>query len=99
MMIRIMISCLATVGLLASLMLVTGCSRVVVQDRIVRVSVPVAQPCVGQRPEAVVALRDQFTPIQLKGLSMSQKAALVSKNGLVRKGYGEQLYAATAACP
>jgi len=99
-MMKLMISVLATVGVLALLLLVTGCNgKVVVQDRPVTVRVPVAQPCAGPRPEPVVPLKTQFTPVQLKELTLSQKAALVSKNALERKGYGEQLEAATASCP
>lgn len=86
---------------IAVLSLLGGCAanQAVVRDRPVTVNVPVPQPCVGTRPDKVVAVRDQMTPEQLAALDVRQKAALVGEAGLDRKTYGEQLDAATASCP
>lgn len=79
-----------------ALLCLSACGHTV-QDRPVSVSVPVPQPCAGQRPAEVIALRDK-TP-DWDQLDVRQKAALVAKQGLERQTYGEQLNAATAACP
>lgn len=80
----------------------TACSTtddpdVVVRDRPVEVNVPVVQPCAGARPADVVPLKDK-TPNWAE-LDVRQKAAAVGRQGLERQAYGEQLAAATGACP
>lgn len=88
---------LAGFGTGALLIGLSACSAPVVKDRPVRVAVPVPQPCAGARPAPVVPLKDQ--PIDWRSLDVKQKAARVGKQGLDHKTYGEQLGAATAACP
>lgn len=78
-------------------LLLAGCSHTITQDRPVTVKVPVAQPCAGERPTAPVPLRD--TTPDWDQLDAKQKAALVGKQALDWQTYGEQLNAATAACP
>lgn len=73
------------------------CGQTIYKDRVQIVNVPVSQPCAGDRPAEVVPLKDK-TP-DWNTLDVRQKAALVGKQGLVRQSYGEQLNAATAACP
>lgn len=77
--------------------LLAGCGGTVVRDRPVTVLKPVAQPCAGVRPDAVVPIKDQS--IDWDALDVKQKAALVAKQGLDHKTYGERLNAATAGCP
>lgn len=81
---------------------VSACAtpRIVYRDRPVEVRVPVAQPCVsGVRPTMPKPLNEQFTAEQWKALDPKQKAALVGRQALALKTYGESLNAATAACP
>ena len=69
----------------------------VVKDRAVTVNMPVAQPCAGERPSPPVPLSRIFP--QWDGFDVRQKAAAVGKQALEWQTYGEQLHAATAACP
>lgn len=87
------------VGVVAGAALLTlgGCGAPVAKDRPVRVAVPVPQPCARARPAPVVPLKDQA--IDWSSLDVKQKAAWVARQGLDHKTYGEQLGAATAACP
>lgn len=73
-----------------------GCGGTIVKDRPVRVAVPVPQPCAAPRPSPVVPIKEQ--PIDWEALDVRQKAALIGKQGLDHKTYGEQLAAATGAC-
>lgn len=77
--------------------ILSACGGTVVQDRPVRVNVPVVQSCALPRPVPVVPLKEQ--PIDWTSLDVRQKSALVGKQGLDYKTYGEQLSAATAGCP
>ncbi len=75
-------------------------TQTVYKDRPVEVKVPVPQPCVnGIRPAPPIPLGKRFTADQWKALDTKQKAAVVSKQALDLKTYGENLNAATAACP
>lgn len=65
----------------------------------VEVLVPVAQPCALPRPAPVEPLQRQYGADAWEALDVRQKAALVAAQGLDRQTYGEQLDAATAACP
>lgn len=77
-----------------------GCTtRTVYKDRPVNVSVPVAQPCAGERPATVATLRERYGDAQWQAMDARQKAAAVGMQALDRQTYGEQLEAATAACP
>lgn len=81
------------VGLaLASL---TACGPRAVQDRPIAVKVPVAQPCALPRPAEVSPLAARA---DWDDLDVRQKAALVGKQALELRTYGEQLNAATGAC-
>lgn len=87
---------------LAAALLLAGCAtpQVVYRDRPVEVKVPVAQPCVaGARPTAPVPLNKQYSVEQWKALDPKQKAAIVSAHALALKKYGEDVNAATIACP
>lgn len=84
----------------AVILLVAGCSpRVVWRDRIVTVNVPVAQPCAGTRPAPVPTLRERYADPAWAAMDVRQKAAAVGKQAVELRGHGEQLNAATAACP
>lgn len=86
----------------------TACGKTVTHDRPVKVLVPVAQSCALPRPEEVPPLIDE-TPEWVDGkdkaspldgpLDIKQKAALVGNWALRVRTYGQQLFAATAACP
>lgn len=58
---------------------------------------PVPQPCATARPSPPVGLKDS-TP-NWQSMDVRQKAAAVGKWALEQKAYGENLNAATAACP
>lgn len=84
--------------IIVAIALLGGCqTRVIYRDRPVEVKVPVSVPCATVRPAKVVALKEK-TP-DWESNDVRQKAAHVSKQGLERQTYGEQLDAATAACP
>lgn len=79
-----------------------GCASTgggVTTDRVVTVKQPVPQPCAGQRPAAVTPLREKYPAAQWGAMDVKQKAAAVGAQGLERQTYGEQLDAATGACP
>lgn len=93
-----MLKLVAILGPLA----LAGCASspdTIVRDRPVEVSVPVPQPCAGKRPAKVKPLKEQVPPGEWEQRDVRQKAALVAAQGLDRQTYGEQLDAATAACP
>lgn len=87
------------IAMVAVALLLASCAtdNVIYRDRIVEVKVPVPAACAGERPAEVVPLKDK-TP-DWDSLDVRQKAALVGKQALERQTYGEQLNAATAACP
>jgi hypothetical protein len=82
---------------LIPLVFLGACTRTIEHDRPVTVKVPVAQPCAGERPARPAALKD--TTPDWNTLDVRQKAAVVARQGLSWQTYGEQLDAATAACP
>lgn len=68
-----------------------------VQERPVQTLVPVAQPCTdGPRPAPVPSLK-QAVPDWYQR-DVRQKSALVGKQGLDLRAYGEDLNAATGGC-
>lgn len=72
-------------------------SGTVVKERIVKVSVPVSQPCVvGIKPEKVASLKEKYPDWYDK--SPKQKAELAAMQALERQSHGDQLEAATSAC-
>lgn len=91
----------ACLGILAAAaLLLAGCGpKVVTRDRPVSVSMPVSQPCAGPRPPAVPILRERFPDPAWAAMDLRQKAAAVGGQALELRGHGEQLAAATAACP
>lgn len=85
-------------AILAACALLTACGGTVVHDRPVVVKTPVPQPCVAsQRPAPVRPLKEAAPGWY--DLDIRQKAALVGKQGLDLRTYGEDLNAATGACP
>ncbi len=79
--------------------LLAGCAtKTVYVDRVVEVKVPVAAPCMGQRPTDEVALRDQIGREQWDALSTDQRANLLAAQALARKVYGDKLTDAAAGC-
>lgn len=85
--------------LFAAVLTTMGCGGTVIEDRTVLVDVAIPQPCAGPRPAVVRPLKEQFPPEEWKARDVRQKAAAVGKQGLDRQTFGEQLDAATAACP
>lgn len=80
---------------------VVGCAKQgpIYRDRPVEVLVPVAQVCASTRPAKVPALRDTLPRQEWDKRDVRQKAATIGKQALDRQTYGEQLDAATGACP
>lgn len=85
--------------LILALFSLTACGPTVVKDRPVRVNVPVTQPCATTRPEPPLILKQAYPDAQWAEMDVKMKAAAVGRQTLLRQSYGEQLYAATAACP
>lgn len=75
-----------------------ACSpKVITRDVPIEVKVPVAQPCAGERPAPPAPLASSFP--NWPAMDVKQKAAAVGKQALEWQAYGQQLNAATAACP
>lgn len=86
--------------LFAILTALTACAGpTTVQDRPVRVNVPVAVPCRLASPAPVQSLSMLYPVDVWKAMDVRMKAAAVGKWALELRGYSEQLNAATAACP
>lgn len=86
--------------LVTSAYMLAACSpKVITQDRPVRVAVPVPAPCTTAKPAPVVSLRERFNDEQWAAMDARQLAAAVAENAIRLRTYGEQLHAATAACP
>ena len=84
--------------LIAALAL-AACTGTVVQERPTTVSIPVPQPCVaGARPVAVTPLRERYGDAEWQALDVRQKAAIVGRQGLDLRSYGEDMNAATGGC-
>jgi hypothetical protein len=86
--------------LLAWALVLAGCARpTIVEERIERVSVPVATGCLaGARPERVMPLSAQFDAAAWAKLTPRQKAARVGLQALAHQGHAELLEAATTGC-
>lgn len=71
-----------------------------VQDRPTAVNVPVMVGCVaGERPEPVTPLKQLYPLPQWKRFTVKQKAELEGAQGAKHQSYGQDLNAATGACP
>lgn len=77
----------------------SACGSSVVRDRPATLKVPVAQPCATARPTQPLPLKTAYPDSQWGGMDVRQKAAAVGKQALDWQTYGEQINAATAACP
>ena len=84
---------------LAILAFLAACGGEVVRDRAQIVSVPVVQPCAGTRPAPVKPLKERYTDDMWSSMDLVQKLAVTGLQALDRQDYGNQLDAATAACP
>lgn len=73
-------------------------TRTVVKEVPIEVKVPVAAPCMGQRPEPVEALRDSLSREEWDALTTDQRENLVAAQALLRKIYGDRLTDASAGC-
>ena len=62
------------------------------------VKVPVSTPCVQNKPDRVVPLREQLTRDQWDGLSTDQREKLLGAQALDHLVYGDKLDVATAGC-
>lgn len=83
-------------------MLLAGCAQKqgsIIKEVPVEVKVPVVVPCMGERPEEVLSLRDQFTREEWEALTTDQRENLLAAQALLRKIYGDRLTAASAGCP
>ena len=87
-------------ALILPLVALSACqSTPIYRDRVQTVNVPVSVPCATTRPAPVTPLADRYTDEQWQSLDVRQKAAAVGRQSLDRMTYGEQLHAATGACP
>lgn len=73
--------------------------KVITHDRPITISTPVPQPCALARPTHIPTLRERFPDETWAQMDTRQKAAAVGRQALERQAWGEQLEAATAACP
>lgn len=87
------------IAVVCAALALVGCGQTVTQERPVSVNVAVPQPCLaGARPAAVTPLRERYSDAEWNALDPRQKAALVGKQGLDLRTYGEDLNAATGGC-
>lgn len=94
---RKILSILAPLALLSACA-TTGQEDVIIREVPIEVKVPVIVPCVGNKPEAVVPLRDQVSRQEWSMMNTSQREALLAIQAENRKLYGEQLDDATIGC-
>lgn len=76
----------------------TGCTRTVYEEKVVEVKVPVAAPCVVDRPAEPISLRDTLSREEWDSLTTDQRENLMAAQALLRKVYGDRLTVATAGC-
>ena len=75
----------------AILALLAACSgKTVVQDRPVRVAVPVPAPCATKRPAKVPTLRDRFSDDEWAAMDARQKAAAVAEHAIRLREHPEE---------
>lgn len=87
------------IAALAILAFLAACGGEVVRDRAQIASIPVVQPCAGPRPATVKPLLERYTDDMWSSMDLVQKLAVTGLQALDRQDYGNQLNAATAACP
>lgn len=92
---RVLISLAVPLALLAS----CATPQTVVKDRIERVNVPVRVGCVTADVPKTPPLNSRYTQKQWDSLTVSQKAAAVSAQGIRRMNESDSLRGATAGCP
>lgn len=86
---------------LAPFVLLAACAgqpKTVIREVPIEVKVPVRMPCMGERPEQPVSLRDKFTEDEWRALTTDQRANLVAAQAIARMIYGNQLADASAGC-
>jgi hypothetical protein len=66
--------------------------------KVVENKVPVSTPCVKDRPEEVVPLRQRLPREDWDRLTTDQREKLLGAQAMDRKAYGEKLSVATAGC-
>ena len=83
---------------IAALFALSACGTgTVVKERIVKVSVPVSQPCIiGERPAAILSLKEKYPDWYEK--SPKQQAELFAIHLVEKDAYGISLFAVTSAC-
>lgn len=86
-------------GLAFASLTLAGCTKAIVQDRPVRVAIPITAPCVTAKPAPVQSLQTRYSDEEWAAMDIRQKAAAVAENAIRLRTYGEQLNAATIACP
>jgi hypothetical protein len=71
----------------------------IVEYRTVTVEIPVSVPCISpSRPTEVTPVRQRVTRAEWDAMTTDQRERLLLANGMRRKGYSDELYAATAGC-
>lgn len=85
--------------IIATATLLAGCqTRTVIKEVPIEVKVPVAVPCMGERPGPVGALIDSLSRDEWDALTTDQRANLLAAQALMRKIYGDRLTDASAGC-
>lgn len=99
----------ASAIILLCVLSLAACGGTVVQERPVSVNIPLPQPCVeGTRPAKVATLKQKYSDEQWppagapkgpNGMDIKQKSAAMGKQAIENREHGEDLDAATSACP
>lgn len=90
----------AVITLIGAALALAGCAtrEPVIVERVVEVKVPVAAPCMGERPGPVAALINSIPREEWDALTTDQREHLLAAQALERKLYGDRLTDAAAGC-
>ena len=83
---------------LASIALASCGSKTVYVDRVIKVNVPVAAPCMGTAPDPVEMLREQIPRDEWDALTTDQRENLIAAAALAWRIFGWQATDASAGC-
>jgi hypothetical protein len=82
-------------------LLVAGCAgrpEQVIVEKPVEVKVPVAVPCVVNKPSEPTSLRDRVPRATWDAMTTDQREKLAQAQAMERKAFGDRLTIATAGC-
>lgn len=87
------------VSSLVALLLLAGCTKTVIKEVPIEVKVPVAAPCMGERPKEPTALRDKIPSETWESMPTDQRQNQLGAQAMARKAYGDKVTVASAGCP